>query len=371
MNPPLDQRLLRRLVTALPDLFASHGLDARIEPIARGSLRQADAVLDLEGEGIRLEVGIDVHRRIDGETLAHEEAIDDPLRARLLVAAKFTRTAREQLRARNQNHADLTGAIFLRAPGVRIDVEGRGRINVENIQGDKQRINPFSKKASHIIRLLFEHHGESLGTGEMVSRTSLSRAWVFAVTKELTARGYATADDRGCRLTNPVNLLRDWMTEYTWKQNVRRTFTIPFAYHEIPERLASAFGASEVKWALTLLSGAQRRVGYAEYTGDIHAYAIAPGEASLNAALDALYAVPAPDNGNLVLMAPPYYGDAVFVGVQEQSTPPIVSDVQLLLDLAHYPVRGPEMAEVLVRSRLAKALELSAVDVSRLVENFR
>ena len=72
--------------------------------------------------------------------------------------------------------------------------------------------------------------------------------------------------------------------------------------------------------------------------------------------------------GNLVLMSPPYYGNSVLVGKRRDESGPLVSDVQLLLDLAHFPLRGPEAAEVLIRRRIAPAFDLSAADVSRLVQ---
>jgi hypothetical protein len=45
----------------------------------------------------------------------------------------------------------------------------------------------------------------------------------------------------------------------------------------------------------------------------------------------------------------PYYGPAARYGAVSIDSVWIVSDVQLFLDLVHYPVRGPEAASALLR----------------------
>ncbi len=367
MDKRTDSELINQAIKALPALFASHGLQARVRAgSADASLQRADLLADVEGEGIQFELAIDVQRRFD------EKALQDPPilhpRVRLLLVPRLGRSTRERLRARQCNHADLAGSFFLRAPGVNIDVDGRQPIDVVHVAADKQQINPFSKKASLVVRLLCDHSGAALSTAELVARTQLSRAWVFAVTQALIERGYATTDDRGCRLSHPVDLLRDWMAAYSWRQNSIRAYEVPFAHDEIPERLSLAFKPANIKWALTLLSAVQRRIGFVEFQGPLHIYALAPTSRSLHEALDTLYAQPVSSGGNLVLMSPPYYGDAVFVGSRVEKDCPQVSDVQLLLDLAHYPVRGPEAAELLIRRQLSMAFNLAPADVSRLVD---
>lgn len=54
--------------------------------------------------------------------------------------------------------------------------------------------------------------------------------------------------------------------------------------------------------------------------------------------------------GRLVLLAP-YYSTSVWEGVRPIGQLPVVSDLQLVLDLWHYPVRGREQAEHLIEMR--------------------
>jgi hypothetical protein len=64
----------------------------------------------------------------------------------------------------------------------------------------------------------------------------------------------------------------------------------------------------------------------------------------------------------------PYYGDALWYGAVHHEVVDSVSDVQLLLDVVHYPVRGAEAADVLLRKHLAPRLGLKRDQVKRLRE---
>jgi hypothetical protein len=59
---------------------------------------------------------------------------------------------------------------------------------------------------------------------------------------------------------------------------------------------------------------------------------------------------PPGDSGRLVLLAP-YYTTSVWEGVRPIGQLPVVSDLQLVLDLWHYPVRGREHAKRLIEMK--------------------
>jgi len=63
------------------------------------------------------------------------------------------------------------------------------------------------------------------------------------------------------------------------------------------------------------------------------------------------------EQGANVIILDPYYKTSVFYGLQEVDGLWVVSDIQLYLDLYHYPVRGLEEAEYLYEKRLKKAIE--------------
>lgn len=78
-----------------------------------------------------------------------------------------------------------------------------------------------------------------------------------------------------------------------------------------------------------------------------------------------LFGEPAPAGGNLHLMLP-YYGEATFYGRRLLEDVPVVSNVQLFLDLAGYSLRGPEAARMLVKGPLARQLSLDRSHVKTL-----
>lgn len=159
-----------------------------------------------------------------------------------------------------------------------------------------------------------------------------------------------------------------WCRAYSWKKSTRRNFVVPFTKEELEQRLADAWVSTAMPWALTLLSGAQRRVVHVQNASSTYVYAIAARPEDLAQALSALHAneVEAPVPGtHLLCVLEPWYGHAALFGVQTLGGLPVVSDLQLFLDLVHYPLRGAESAVQLLRSRIAMGIGMSANDMAR------
>ena len=286
----------------------------------------------------------------------------------LLILPKLSPVVRSRLRHRRINHADLTGVLYLNAPGIRIDVDGNAESQVGKMNPHLREINPFSKRASLILRVLFAAPKESMRVLELAEQAGVATGWASEVADALVQRGYAKRSTDGVRLADSVSALRDWSAAYNWKKNPQRNFIVPFDYEKIAGRVMTAFSAHAVEWAITLLAGAQRRVGHVQYSAMMHVYARSEHSAAIGHALKDLYAEETVGEGGLAVLEP-YYGRAALFGAEKVNGNPVVSDVQLFLDLAHFPVRGPEAAEVLVRRRLAPALSLGKDDIKRLLRD--
>jgi hypothetical protein len=61
--------------------------------------------------------------------------------------------------------------------------------------------------------------------------------------------------------------------------------------------------------------------------------------------------------GANVIILDPYYKNSVFYGLREVDGLLVVSDIQLYLDLYHYPIRGLDKAEHLYEKRLKNLFE--------------
>lgn len=296
-----------------------------------------------------------------------EELLSAGERPQMMIAPRLGPEARKLMRARAINHADFSGVAYLRLPGVLIDRDRVERDDRVRWQRSSQEANPFSKKASRVLRALLANRKQPMTVTEIASRTGLAVGWAFGVAEAIVRRGYATQTDAGVLLTDPVAAIIDWTRAYSWRRNTQRSYRVPLQRNEIIEQLRATCGAADAQWGLTLLAAAERRVGFIRDVGPIHLYFSPNNDLAVRAVLDRLYAEESPADGELILLDP-YYGPSTYVESIEEGGVKAVSDLQLFLDLVGFPVRGLEVAEVLLRSRMAKTLALSSSDVSKLME---
>ena len=154
------------------------------------------------------------------------------------------------------------------------------------------------------------------------------------------------------RLADLDTVIEAWTHAYDWRMNRSLSVEAPVGdFERFLRRLPRTFGEDQ-RWALTLHAGASRVVPHATWDR-AHIYVELPsGQRKQGLAAVAARAgwQPASD-GRLVLLAP-HYRMSVWHGVRTLERLPVVSDVQLMLDLWNYPVRGREEAEALLQSRV-------------------
>ena len=97
---------------------------------------------------------------------------------------------------------------------------------------------------------------------------------------------------------------------------------------------------------MTLHAGASLVAPYVRYT-DVHFY-INPEQ--ISRWKDALNLRPVESGGTIMLVEP--YDEGVFWGLQEINKTKIVSNIQLYIDLFHYPARGRAQAEFLRNKKI-------------------
>lgn len=282
----------------------------------------------------------------------------------LLVVPRLSKREREALREHDINHMDLAGNVWIRARGLIVRTEGARPASTR--RPSKGR-NPFSKKASLVSRVLLAHPSESWRVRDLAEEASLSVGYSSEVLQSLVERGSAAETPEGFRLGDPVSLLTDWAGVYRWDDNEVHSFVVPLGKATLIDRVCSLLQARNARCLLTLLSAADQVVEYVEHD-QVHLYASSLTREVEETLRADLYAEPVQRGGNLHVLRP-YYGEAVWYGAEDvPNGVQSVSDVQLLLDLIHYPVRGPEAAAALIKQRLAPRLELSRGQIQQLRE---
>lgn len=345
-------------------------LDAKVRPLAPPSNAPHDHVdvwFDLVAGGNQWRLAVE-RKSSPGKALERIKAWQRAIRSNspdvvpLLAIPRLSHQDRERLKDEGINHLDLSGAIWIRAEGLFVQSDPSRDPPVKSPR-DRGR-NPFSKKASLVARALLEHPSRVWRVRDLSEESALSVGYSSEILRAMVAREYAAESAEGFRLSDPVSLLSDWAAKYRWEDNEIHSFVAPFEKRELVEKVFARLARHGVRGSLALLAAMDRLVKYVEHD-QVHIYVADfpyPVESALG---EALHAERGPVGGNLHVMKA-YYGPAAWYGSQEIGGRTVVSDVQLFLDLIHYPVRGPEAADVLLRKRLGPRLGLNKAAASAL-----
>ncbi len=240
---------------------------------------------------------------------------------------------------------DLSGNVFIAHRSFYVE-----RMGFPNKYPEKrQRRDPFSDKASLILREMLKNPKQQWGIRELAEKVELDPGYVSRMAKSLAESGYAARAKGKLKIRFPREIIDDWVRAYNLKRNEHhRFFMLAPDMKSIFRRLQEIDLPRKWEYALSVQAGAGLVVPHAMYK-EVHLYlSDRQGIGYLRNALDLKEA----DQGaNLVLMRP-YYKHSVFYDSREVEGLRVVSDIQLYLDLYGYPVRGREQAEHLYDKRL-------------------
>jgi hypothetical protein len=265
------------------------------------------------------------------------------------VLAKPTRNTLEKLRRRGQNFVALSGSVRLVSRGLIID---RSDLRPpRHAARPPRRVDPFADRNSLIARTLLEEPGRRWGIREIAEAAGVSPGTASDVVRSLAAMGAVEFRRIGrsaeFRVDDPTQLIRRWAAAYSWERNAVAAFAPlmgePLRFLRRKHPILNSY-----RWALTLQAGASLVAPHATWER-VHLYVAVPEPSELYE-IAGREGWPHADDGRLVLMKP-YYRQSVWHGVRTVNDLPVVSDVQLVLDLWHYPLRGIEQAEHILATR--------------------
>lgn len=338
-----------------------HTLETRLDKILPGAAvkwvsrgdrhRESDGTAELQVKGHLLRMTMEI---VGQPNFARLREKCDLLRARarrtrgipVLVAPFLNAELRAYCQNAGVQYLDLSGNVWLETPAVFIQKEAPKNLYPHQAK----RRSPFADRASLILRFLStDPHPMTLG--QIVSATGLDSGYVSRIVRSAVDLRYAALDSDGrVRLVNQEEMLGDWAAGYTWRRNPCTTYFMKEPAESFPELLRAVLSRSpQSRCALTMHGGNNRVAPFTSY-GIWHLYLEEPGlERDL---VEGLHLERTPEDAGNVTLLTPYYRSSVFFNARLIEGLAVVSDLQLFLDLRHYPVRGGEASEEVLARRL-------------------
>lgn len=223
----------------------------------------------------------------------------------------------------------------------------------ERTPSDRALRDPFGDRASLIARLLVEQPERTWTARDLAQTAGVSTMTASHVVRQLRELDVLSVRKRGrafdVQLVDVRRLVEQWVLRYSWRQCARLSVQAPVGSPErFLRRLPDAMRAR--RWALTMQAGASLVAPHAEWD-TVHLYVDVPNTAALHdVAREAGWD---PGNGKVVLLRP-WYAQSAWVGARRVHELPVVSDLQLIIDLWRYPVRGREQGEHLLDALAAR-----------------
>lgn len=352
-----EQDIIQELKNNIGQLTRASELEVSIEPSLDAGWGQPDFVMKIGSK--------DWIAKFAGEILAQQSSsiFDDKLAKLktlvsnhpgflpLIVSPYLSPPRRERCKEAGVFFIDLSGNVYLRHKSLYID-----RVGFPNRFPEKRRSrNPFSDKASLILRAMLKENQRTWGVRELAQYVNLDPGFVSRMVCELEKRNYVVRSNSKLQIRNPKNILEDWIHEYNYKKNQEiRYFCLAKSPNEILDKLRKVdVLVQEIIYALGFHAGANVIAPYAIYN-EVHLYV--SSKDAIDFFVKELNLRAAEQDANIIFMLP-YYKNSVFYDKQLVNDLWVVSDLQLYLDLYNYPVRGLEQAEHLYEKRLKKLFE--------------
>lgn len=233
-------------------------------------------------------------------------------------------------------YADLAGNCFISFERVFISIEGKP--NPFPQARDLRTI--FSPAASRVIRALLVDPYIAWKIENLSRKAGVSIGLVAKVKKILLDREWATEKDVGFALTKPKDAIQEWASQYNYRRNRVKEFYSLKDEPTIEQELRDYCSGENIQLALTLFSGASRVAPYTKFKG-VFAY-VGTGTEDIENALGLRTVTTGP---NVILLEP--YDKGVFYNSTYYNQMPVVSPIQLYLDLKGYKGRGEDAAQFL------------------------
>lgn len=198
--------------------------------------------------------------------------------------------------------------------------------------------NLYGPKSERILRILFQNVATPWKVLPLAEAARVSTGTVSAVRTLLLEREWARDTPDGLQLTQAKALLKDWALMWARRREKPRSFFTLLPLDQAEQRMAAYAREQSRPFALTGAAGAWRRAPITRYQRTQVYWEGDPAELA-----DALGFKAAETGANIHILRP--RDEAVLLTRDEIDGVPVVSPLQLYLDLQRDPARGEEAAE--------------------------
>lgn len=236
---------------------------------------------------------------------------------------------------------DLTGNCYLSFMGIYIEIRG----NENPMPRDRSIKSLFSPRSSRVVRVLLADPKKTWKVQDIATTAKISIGLVSRMKTGLRDQALIQEEIGGIRVMDPFKLLNVWLKNYDYRKNERREWYSLESGSILEKRIGEYCTTHLIRYALGLFSGAQRVAPHIRMNKSFLYI-----DKITDEFVQELKLKPVDSGANLMVLLP--YDDGVFFDLQEVEGIPIVSDIQLYLDLKTFKGRGEEAAEFLFNQRI-------------------
>lgn len=256
----------------------------------------------------------------------------------IFVAPFISEKTGQMLRNSGVGFVDFAGNCYISFEGIHIQKEGKKNPFLTK----RQFKSLFRLKASRILRVLLSNPNRYWKIEQLAKEAQVSTGHVYNIKEELLNREWAQFDNKGLKLNEPESLLQEWCNGYQTEDKPHFSFYSLLAPSEFEARIKKACNDLKMRYALSGLAGAFRLAPFVRYHR-VNFYL----EDKVNDFVKSMDLKSVTSGENVTIMKPP--DDGVFYDVRYIGEVPVVSPIQLYLDLNVLGDRGKEAADYIFK----------------------
>jgi len=252
----------------------------------------------------------------------------------IFVAPFISEKTGQMLRNSGMGFVDFAGNCYISFEGVHIQKEGKKNPFLTK----RQFKSIFRLKASRILSVLLSNPNRYWKIEQLAKEAQVSTGHVYNIKEELLNREWAQFDNKGLKLNEPESLLQEWCKVYQTEDKPYLSFYSLLGASELEVKIKKDCKDLKVRYALTGLSGAFRLAPFVRYHR-ISLYL----EDKADEFVKMMDLKSVTSGENVYIMKP--LDNGVFYDLRSIGEMPVVSPIQLYLDLNVLGDRGKEAAE--------------------------